>query len=40
MVNPAASKGILAIWNDCAVGQETVFEDWYRNEHLAERLAI
>lgn len=32
--------GILAIWNDCAPGQEALYERWYRTEHLAERLAI
>lgn len=40
MVNQAAPSGILAIWNDCAAGREAVFENWYRTEHLAERLAI
>jgi hypothetical protein len=32
--------GILAIWNDCAPGQEALFERWYRTEHLAERMGI
>lgn len=34
------SPGVLAIWNDCAPGQEALYEDWYRSEHLAERMAV
>ncbi|MEM7212184.1 MAG: hypothetical protein AAF479_09865 [Pseudomonadota bacterium] len=32
--------GILAVFNDCASGDEAAYEDWYLNEHLPERLAI
>lgn len=32
--------GILAIWNDCLVGHEAEFEDWFQGEHLIERLAV
>jgi hypothetical protein len=32
--------GILAIWNDCAVGREADFETWFQGEHLLERLAV
>lgn len=32
--------GILAIWNDCAPGEETAYEAWYQGEHLIERLGI
>ena len=32
--------GILAIFNDCAVGHEAEFEDWFQGEHLIERLAV
>ena len=38
MSNPP--PGILAIWNDCATGRESDYEHWYRNEHLAERVAV
>jgi len=34
------NSGILALWNDCADGFETEYEDWYQGEHLPERLAI
>ena len=33
-------SGILALWNDCAPGYETRYEDWYQTEHLPERLSI
>jgi len=33
-------RGILAIWNDCAKGEEAFYEQWYREEHMPERLAI
>jgi hypothetical protein len=33
-------KGILAIWNDCAVGAERDYERWYTTEHFPERLSI
>lgn len=32
--------GILAVWNDCAPGEEAGYEDWYLSEHLPERLSI
>ncbi len=32
--------GILALWNDCAKGDEVEYERWYQTEHLAERLSI
>ena len=35
-----APGGILAIWNDCARGEEALYEHWYRSEHLAERVGI
>ena len=33
-------RGILAIWNDCRKGAEPEYEEWYRGEHLTERLSI
>jgi hypothetical protein len=33
-------RGILAIWNDCRKGAEPEYEEWYRCEHLTERLSI
>jgi hypothetical protein len=33
-------SGILAIWNDCARGRETAYEEWYQDEHLMERLSV
>ncbi len=35
-----AEPGILAIFNDCAVGREAEFEDWFQGEHLIERLSV
>jgi hypothetical protein len=32
--------GILAIWNDCLSGHEIAYEEWYQDEHLAERVSI
>ncbi|MGV9868430.1 hypothetical protein [Rhodococcus koreensis] len=32
--------GILAIWNDCRQGREQVYEEWYQDEHLNERVGI
>lgn len=32
--------GRLALWNDCAPGEEAFYEHWYQTEHLHERLAI
>ena len=34
------SGGVLAIWNDCAPGQESAYEHWYQTEHLFERVGI
>ena len=33
-------SGVLAVWNDCAVGSEETYEKWYQTEHLPERLSI
>jgi len=33
-------SAILAIWNDCCPGREAVYEAWYREEHLVERLSL
>lgn len=32
--------GILAVWNDCDRTREAEYEDWYRNEHLPERVSV
>ena len=32
--------GILAVWNNCAPGQEAAYERWYQTEHLIERLSV
>jgi hypothetical protein len=32
--------GILAIFNNVAVGREAEFEKWFQHEHLAERIAL
>jgi hypothetical protein len=32
--------GILAIFNNVAPGREAEFEEWFQQEHLAERIAI
>jgi hypothetical protein len=34
------SGGVLAIWNDCAPGQESAYENWYQTEHLFERVGL
>lgn len=34
------NTGILALWNNCAVGHEAEYEAWYQGEHLPERLAV
>lgn len=36
----SAEPGILAIWNDCDPTREAEYEDWYRNEHLPERVGV
>lgn len=33
-------SGILGIWNDCAEGRESAYEEWYQSEHLIERLNV
>jgi hypothetical protein len=35
-----ALPGILAVWNDCALGREADFEEWYQHEHFHERIAV
>jgi hypothetical protein len=35
-----SARGILAIWNDCRPGTEREYEEWYRGEHLPERVSI
>lgn len=32
--------GILAVWNDCDRTREADYENWYRNEHLPERVGV
>ena len=32
--------GVLALWNDCAPGDEQKYESWYQREHLADRLKV
>ncbi len=32
--------GILAIFNDVAVGRDAEFDSWFQGEHLIERLAV
>ena len=32
--------GILAVWNDCDRMREAEYENWYRNEHLPERVGV
>jgi hypothetical protein len=32
--------GVLAIWNDCRLGDEAAFEEWFQGEHLTERLGV
>ena len=34
------SDGVLALWNDCKVGDEATYEAWYQSEHLFERLRV
>jgi hypothetical protein len=34
------SPGILAIFNNIAIGREAEFEEWFQHEHLAERMAL
>lgn len=37
---PRESAGILAVWNDIAVGEEDDFNDWYLRQHIPERTGI
>ncbi len=32
--------GVLALWNDCAPGDEEKYETWYQREHLQDRLKV
>ena len=32
--------GILALWNDCKIGEELLYEKWYQGEHLHDRVSI
>ena len=32
--------GILVVLNDCAVGAEDFYEEWYQEEHLKERIGV
>lgn len=32
--------GVLAVFNDCDRTREAEYEDWYRNEHLPERVGV
>ena len=34
------AKGILAVWNDCAIEYITEYETWYQSEHLPQRLSV
>ena len=36
----ANPTGILALWNDCRTGQESLYEKWYQGEHLHDRVSI
>lgn len=31
--------GILALWNDCSLGQEELYETWYQTEHFHDRVS-
>ena len=33
-------SGILVLLNDCAPGKEELYEEWYQDEHLKERLGV
>ena len=35
-----SQPGVLAIFNDCLLGREKEFEDWFQGEHLIERLGV
>ena len=39
-LNPGAGESILAIWNDCYVGDEDAYESWYQSKHLIECLRV
>jgi len=38
--SPSTLPGILAIFNNVALGREAEFETWFQHEHLAERIAV
>ncbi len=40
MEEVSSTSGVLAIWNNSALGQEAIYEAWYRTEHLAERVNL
>ena len=41
MINSSETRpGILAIWQDCAPGEEPELERWYQTEHLKERVGV
>lgn len=37
---PLLGTGLLSVWNDIDAADEAAFNDWYRSEHLAERVGI
>ena len=37
-INP--QTGVLALWNDCAVGHEELYDKWYHDEHFFDRVSI
>ena len=37
-INP--QTGVLALWNDCAVGHEELYDKWYHGEHFYDRVSI
>lgn len=34
------TRGILAVWNDCAIEYMAEYEVWYQTEHLPQRLSV
>jgi hypothetical protein len=34
------AKGILAVWNDCAIEYIAEYDAWYQSEHLPQRLSV
>jgi hypothetical protein len=37
---PLSGTGLLSVWNDVDAAHEAAFNDWYRSEHLAERVGV